>query len=78
MMKMKRRRKFPLLGKGSSHLLRLHTKVKGDPLPKKTRLRKLRRKRRNNQSLKLKEPHRRIRERRMKEGRRRNMKKKHL
>jgi hypothetical protein len=78
MMMMKRRRKLPLSGKGSNHLLRLHIKVKGDPLPMKTRLRRPRIKRRNNKSLKLKKPHRRTRERGMKEGRRRNMKRKHL
>jgi hypothetical protein len=77
MMIMKRRRKFLLLEKGSSHLLRLRIKVKGNPIPKMTRLRKPRR-RRKEKSLRLKEPYRRIKERRTREEKRRKMKKKDL
>jgi hypothetical protein len=76
MMMMKKRRKSPLLEKGSSHLLRLHKKVKGDPLQMRTRLRKPRRRR--NKSLKLKRSPRRIKEKRMKEERKRRMKRKDL
>jgi hypothetical protein len=32
MMKKRKKRKSPLLGKGSSHLLRLHMEVKGEAL----------------------------------------------
>jgi hypothetical protein len=67
MMMMRKRRRFLLSGRGSNHLLR--SQLKEDPLLKRIRLKEPRRKRRSK-SLLLKRPQRRIKGRKMNEGRR--------
>jgi hypothetical protein len=75
MMKKKKKRKSPLSGKGSNHLLRLHMEVKGEALSmkrgkKKRRLRKP--KRRRNKRLKPRKSQQRTKETNKRRRKRRN------
>jgi hypothetical protein len=75
MMMTRKRKKFLLLGKGNIHLLR--SQLKEDLLLKRIRSKRLKRKR-SSKSLKLKRPQRQIKGRKMREGKRRKVKRQSL